>query len=182
MVRSDERFLQVKQNIISTDVLIIDEIPMISSKLLSQVEHLCRNLRNNTCIFGGIQMVLVGDFYQLPPVPNALYGDNGRYCFTAPFFQNGFPHIVQLCCIHRQSDSDLITCINELETGNLSDTSVAFLYSLSRPIRNQDEAVQLFARNFDVDVFNHKKVQHMSGELKYTILKMRGLSITCQSF
>lgn len=84
-------------------------------------------------------------FLSLPPVPNALYGDYGKYCFTVPFFQMGFPHIVQLYCIHHQNNSELITCINELETGNLSDTSVAFLHSLSRPIHNQEEAVQLFA-------------------------------------
>lgn len=174
LVNSDERFIHAKENMRRTNILIIDEISMISAKTFSQVEYLCRNIRRNSLIFGGLQVVLVGDFYQLPPVSNTLYGDYGKYCFTALFFQKGFPHTVVLNIIHRQENVDLIKCVNELETGKLSDDSIAFLHSLSRPIQNNEQAVQLFARHFDIDLFNYKKVQAMTGNLKLYIAKDEG--------
>lgn len=70
-------------------------------------------------------------FLPAPPVSNTLYGDYGKYCFTALFFQKRFPHTVVLNIIHRQENVDLIKCVNELETGKLSDVSImiAFLHS-----------------------------------------------------
>lgn len=166
LVKTDERFLTVKYNIEVTDLLIIDEISMISAKTLNQVEILCRKVRNNNTFFCGLQVILAGDFYQLPPVGNKLIGDPGNHCFKLPWFNNCFPHKVQLNIIHRQSETALIQCINELGMGEPSDASVAFLKSLDRPLPNEEECVNLFARNLDVDVFNYNKLQKLTGELK----------------
>ena len=54
---------------------------MLSRKILGTVEGLCRFLINNNDQFGGLQFILVGDFYQLRPVPNMLYGDYGEVFF-----------------------------------------------------------------------------------------------------
>lgn len=55
---------------------------MMSSKIFSQLEYVCRHLPVSglSKYFGGLQVILAGDFYQLPPVPNELYGDFGKYC------------------------------------------------------------------------------------------------------
>ncbi|CAC5394982.1 PIF1 [Mytilus coruscus] len=66
LVVTVERFISVKKNFLNVDVLFIDEISMISSKVLCQVEFLIRNVRTSTQYFGGVQIVLVGDFYQSP--------------------------------------------------------------------------------------------------------------------
>ena len=65
----------VKTMILSTDSIVIDEVSMLSRKMLETVEDLCRFIRNKNYPFGGLQFILVGDFYQLRPVPNMLYGD-----------------------------------------------------------------------------------------------------------
>lgn len=77
---------------------------------------------------------LCADFYQLPPIKDKLYGDLGHYCFQANFFQDMFPHIIQLTTVHRQSDKVLISCINELEKGKPSAETNAFMNFLSRPL------------------------------------------------
>ncbi|CAG2185522.1 PIF1 [Mytilus edulis] len=137
LLRTDERYTVAKSNIESVETLIIDEISMVSSKVLNQVQVLCRQIRNSPDIFGNIQVILVGDFYQLPPVSNELYDEH-----------------------------NLITCINELEVGDPSDESVAFLQSLNRPLQDEAGSVQLFARNIDVDMFNYNKLNQIQGELQ----------------
>ncbi|XP_061167824.1 uncharacterized protein LOC133176769 [Saccostrea echinata] len=166
LVLTDERFVKVKNNIEITDLLVIDEISMISAKTFNQLEMLCRNIRNNDRYFGGMQVILAGDFYQLPPVANEIIGDPGNHCYKLPWFNNCFPHKVKLNIIHRQSDTTLIKCINELEIGDPSDESVAFLKSLDRPLPSEEECIHLFARNYDVDIFNYNKLQNLPGELK----------------
>ncbi|XP_060065940.1 LOW QUALITY PROTEIN: uncharacterized protein LOC132546245 [Ylistrum balloti] len=165
-VDTDERFERAKNNIQTVDVLIIDEVSMISARILDQVQLLCKHVRQSTKIFGNIQVVLVGDFYQLPPVSNELYGDPGNYCFRLPWFTDFSPHIYNLHLIHRQDDTNLIKCINALEKGELDDESLAFLNSLDTPLENEDSSLHLFARNLDVDSFNYSQLEKLSGELK----------------
>ncbi|XP_067668320.1 ATP-dependent DNA helicase PIF7-like [Haliotis asinina] len=78
------------------DTLIIDEISMLSYKMLCQVEAVCRVARKNQQMFGGIQVIVSGDFFQLPPVPNILYGDAGDFAFSGPLWSDAFPHHVIL--------------------------------------------------------------------------------------
>ena len=67
LINTDERYQEVKQCIVSADCLIVDEVSMISAKTLNQVEFLCRSIRESPYKFGGMQVILAGDFYQLPP-------------------------------------------------------------------------------------------------------------------
>jgi KaiC/GvpD/RAD55 family RecA-like ATPase len=80
LIVHDENFVDIKNNIKSMDTLIIDEISMLSSKRLEQIQYIFESVRCSACPFGGVQMILSGDFYQLPPVPNINYGDNGQMC------------------------------------------------------------------------------------------------------
>ncbi|VDI58846.1 Hypothetical predicted protein [Mytilus galloprovincialis] len=154
LVQSDERFMSVKHNIQTTDLLIIDEVSMVSAKTFNKVEVLCRKVRDNNKYFGGIQFqiklleILVATVLKLP------------------WFDDCFPHKVQLNIIHRQSETALIQCINALEKGEVSNENVAFLNSLDRPLPNEDTAVHLYARNYDVDIFNYNKLQQLQGDLK----------------
>ena len=75
LVSSDERYIETKERLVKTEVLIVDEVSMISNKVMSQVEFLCRKVRKINHLFGNMQVILMGDFYQLPPVSNEMYGD-----------------------------------------------------------------------------------------------------------
>ena len=155
---------------------------MISARTLGQVENLCRKIRDNEIYFDGLQVILAGDFYQLPPVANELIGDPGNHCYKLHWFDTCFPHKVILKIIHRQSETDLIKCVNELELGEPTDESIAFLKSLDRPLPNEDQCVNLFARNYDVDVFNYNKIQNLPGELKLYKAKDEGSEHYLQKF
>ena len=87
-----DRFNNTKQRIIETEVLIIDEESLVSKKIFEQAEYICRKIKNPAFYFGGIQVILSGDFFQLPPIQDELYGDFGHYCFESTLFQYLFHH------------------------------------------------------------------------------------------
>lgn len=91
-----------------------------------------------------------------------------------PWFDEFFPYKINLNIIHRQDEPNLIKCVNELEIGIPSDETVAFMNSLDRPLENKDECVHLFAKNFDMDMFNYLKLQQIPGELKIYKTKDEG--------
>ena len=96
LISNDERYEKVKKSIKECEFLFIDEISMISTKILGQVEFLCKSLKIQNCFFGGITVVLSGDIFQLPPVENKLYGDFGHHCFLLPWFKEAFRHHINL--------------------------------------------------------------------------------------
>lgn len=59
-----------------TDVLFIDGVSIVSTTIMGSVEYLCRHTRGGNC-FGGMQVIFCGDFYQLPPIKDPKYGDDG---------------------------------------------------------------------------------------------------------
>lgn len=166
LVDKDEKYLQVRKRIQQCHVLIIDECSMLSQKLFETVELICRTVKRKDSYFGGIQIILVGDFYQLPPVPEELYGETGKFCFQSSFFKNAVPHIITLKTVFRQTNVEFINCINEIERGILSERSKAFIKKLERDIPVTQTTVYLFAKNFKCKLFNHDKLKEMDGDLK----------------
>ena len=152
LLRSDIAFKAAADRIRDTDVLIIDEISMISAKVFTQLEFICRHLRQSECVFGGLQVIVCGDFRQLKPVPNDAYKDPGEYCFLSEAWQIAISHVIVLHNVLRQDEPMLIKSIQELATGTLSQQSVSFLKSLKRPLESALCPTYLYARNYDVMV------------------------------
>lgn len=98
-VCDDDNFNAVKARILETETVFIDEVSMLSLKLFTDIDALCRAVRNNDTPFGGMQVILSGDFFQLKPVPNS-YGDNGEYIF--PAIKHFHKFVLQK--VHRQTE------------------------------------------------------------------------------
>ena len=121
----------------NTDVLIIDEISMFSSELLDLLDYLCKRHRGNMLEpFGGIKMILCGDFFQLPPVVktdlkrskplNTQYGDH--FAFKSKAWENGNFYTVNLTTQFRQQENDGFTKIlNEIRVGIRNPISMQIL-------------------------------------------------------
>ena len=164
VVENNVKYVSVRDRIMNTDVLIIDECSMLSKKVFDSLNEVCK-LKNPNIPFGGLQLILAGDFTQLPPVPNQLYGEEGEFCFMSDQMDKVLPHRVVLTEVVRQSESKLITAIREVAVGNISPETETFLNSLSRPLSTDDETVKLFSRNEQVDEFNRRKVIEFPGQL-----------------
>lgn len=105
--------------------LILDECSMLSKKLFTVLEYIARKIRNNTSPFGGIQIVFLGDFFQLPPVGDPIEPDTMDFCFESPAWSRVFPreNHIELEKIYRQSDTSYQKILNEIRRGELSPDS-----------------------------------------------------------
>ncbi|XP_069103900.1 uncharacterized protein [Argopecten irradians] len=163
---TDDRFQSAKTRIIKSNVLVIDEIGMMSKTVLEMLEFVCRYVRGNTSVFGGLQVIANGDFKQLPPVPNRRFDDDGSFCFLSPLFQKTFPHHINLQQVVRQNEEDLVQAIHELCDGDPSKETEQLLRRLSRPLHNAVDVVKLFGTNFDADYINHEMLNSIDGNDK----------------
>lgn len=103
LVKKIKRNMKAKQRWMRCRVLIIDEVSMVDAELFDKLEEIARNLRNNGRPFGGIQLVITGDFFQLPPVPD--YGKrDAKFCFDANTWNTTIEHTIGLHHVFRQKD------------------------------------------------------------------------------
>lgn len=166
IIKNNKQYVDVRQRITSTDVLIIDEISMMSKRNFECLNSICK-IKTPDVIFGGIQLIVAGDFRQLPPVPNTHYGDNGEYCFLSPLFSQAIPHRVTLTNVVRQNEMQLIAAIAECSMGILSEDTIQFMETLKRPLPDSEAELctMLFSTNEQVDDYNRVKILDFPGEL-----------------
>lgn len=161
---SDKYYQDRAAKICGANTLVIDEISMISEKILHQVEHVCRIVRDQDLCMGGLQCIFVGDYLQLPPVPSKLLQDPGHHSFRHPLFSTMVSHIVKLLLVVRQDEPLLIQAINELSYGTPTPTTIAFLKSLEGRINvpAKDKRV-LFSMNDYARLYNREEVMQLNG-------------------
>lgn len=97
----------------STDVLIIDEISMMSDTLFELLDTVGKTIRKSTKPFGGIQLLFCGDFYQLPPI-------DAKFCFEHVRWNSTFPTTIQLTVLFRQKNETYQSILGEIRGGTLS--------------------------------------------------------------
>ena len=155
-INDDLSMARVKNNILSVETLFIGEISMLSAKLFSQLDYVCRMIRSKPDIpFGGIQVVCAGDFEQLKPVPNPLYGDNGDYAFLSESWKVSMNHVCVLKEVMRQNELQFITVIKELARGKLGKDSWKFLREKQQPLEDDADPVYLHARRYETMLQNY---------------------------
>lgn len=122
---------KLKSILKKTDILIIDEVSMLRPDILDIIEALCCQARGNLSLFGGLQIILIGDLCQLPPIIKsdvapifkAEYGTDEPYFFDAKSYQKGGFEKVELAEVYRQVDDELLSYLQNLRKDeNLPET------------------------------------------------------------
>lgn len=136
----------------TVDVLVIDEISMLHGSRLDMLNRVAKWLRNNPAPFGGLQVIFVGDLFQLPPVTKGSQVSD--WVHQSEAWSEAAPEACYLTEQHRQgADSELLTILREMRNGSLSPQSHQLLKS--RIIKLDDDTVtRLYTHNLDVDALN----------------------------
>ena len=151
-----------------TEVLVVDEVSMLDAELLSVLDSVGRAARNEPDVpFGGLQLIVTGDFYQLPPVTRG--GGKPPFAFTSDAWVSAEMKVVELKEVLRQKDSYLVAALNEIRTGTVRrDGEASMLFrSLDRPLPVSSAGVlptRLFCTNRNVDAMNLSELAKLQGE------------------
>ncbi len=155
---------RLRRRVGKASVLIVDEISMLDARVLDAVDAACRAIREKPEPFGGLQVVFVGDFFQLPPV--ARPGEPpARFAFQAASWRLADPAVCYLTEQHRQADGDFLGLLSEIRRGTVSSGARDLLRR--RSVEMADDAVQtrLYAHNVDVDRVNLDRLAALPGDV-----------------
>jgi len=159
------------KNWTSTDILVIDEISMMPAELFEKLNRIGQLLRKQPSEpFGGLQIVALGDFFQLPPIVKDLSGGDAaaaaHLTFNAPTWSDTFSETVQLRQIMRQTDPVFQELLNSFRCGEIRDDHVTIL----RSRMNLDwdgleiKPTLIFPRRTEVDRINAANLAALEGE------------------
>jgi ATP-dependent DNA helicase PIF1 len=148
-----------------TDCLVIDEVSMLTPSLLEYLDTVGRIVRKQDKPFGGIQIVFVGDFYQLPPVSKDIQ-DTRTFAFESALWQEVVETSIQLTQILRQKDPAFQQILNEARTGSLTAESFAALEARKTMgwKRQEIKPTLLFTKNQDVSSINSSQLDKLAGD------------------
>ncbi len=166
--------------------VIIDEVSMLSGQTLSAVSAVCQHVRKNSAPFGGLQVVLVGDFFQLPPVvrrdefPGAETEsqdaeDISPFAYASRAWRDLDPAICYLTEQHRQIDTEFSSLLGAIRSNKFSRGDFDLL--TARKLQNQTlprGITRLYTHNMDVDRINHAELVKLPGESKSFFMTATG--------
>lgn len=168
---------------LTTHVLIIDEISMMTADIFEKLDFVGRSIRKNMKPFGGIQVILVGDFFQLPPVNKEVAPQ--KFVFESPMWKEAVHKIIPLTKIQRQSDPVFHEILSEARVGKLSPKSMEILKKRQElPWHTQKiKPTLLFSRRSEVDMINDQNLRALKGDERvfeaktvFDAAAMKGLS------
>jgi len=168
----------------STDVLVVDEVSMLSLKLFDALNTIGKAVRGNLKPFGGIQLIFSGDFYQLPPVGDNLEPDTQRFCFESDDWNSTFHRDcqIQLVKIFRQTDEVYSTILNQIREGKIKRKSNELLLQyVGRQYETNlvAEPTKLFpTRNKVENINNTKMIALKSEEREFKIKYFKDLEMS----
>jgi ATP-dependent exoDNAse (exonuclease V) alpha subunit len=158
----------VVRRILETRVLIIDEVSMLNGATLDNVDRVCREVRAihdmtaRSKPFGGIRVIFVGDFFQLPPVNKTK--EKTQFAFDSDAWLNAAPKVCYLTEQHRQADPLFLEILTALRSGTLTKAHIDRLKKSKR--KAPKDVMHMFTHNANVDLVNAQELAKLPGELK----------------
>lgn len=165
-----------KKNIVDkvkkTNVLIIDEVSMLDGKVIDMVNAVCKTVRQSQEPFGGLQVIFVGDFFQLPPI--ARGGEVMRYAFESRGWEEARPMICYLTEQYRQEDELLLSLLKSIRSNQIEEDHYTLLGEQKDISFEHIEPTRLFTHNADVDEVNAAKLRSLPGMVHRFKMEGRG--------
>jgi len=155
----------LRKHYLGTSVLIIDEVSMLHAHQLDLVNQLCQIFRQDLRPFGGMQIILAGDFFQLPPV--VKYGQEAKFIIESDIWQSMNLQVCYLDEQFRQDDVNFINILNEIRSGQISEVSRNLLtQKVNQNFNFHLNPPKLYTHNIDVDLINSAELAKIKNESK----------------
>ena len=155
----------LKEHLENAQVLIIDEISMLHAKQLNLVNQVLKYFKDSDDAFGGIQVIVAGDFFQLPPVGKNDERNRDKFCFMSDAWVEAKFRVCYLTEQHRQGDDYLNDILNAIRAQSIDYQHIQAL----EHTRHQDIGdtfTRLYTHNMDVDNINFKHLNEIETESK----------------
>jgi len=166
----DKKYLKTRFS--KLKLLIIDEVSMVSPELFSSMDLILRGFKGTDAPFGGVQVVISGDFFQLPPVSKVP--KDKRFSWQSPAWK---ALDLQTCYLQkkfRQDDDKLIGILDDIRSGEISASSEALLASRHEKELSIATPTKLYTHNVDVDRINLSELNKLDGEPKLFVYESKG--------
>uniref|UniRef100_A0A8C7XP96 ATP-dependent DNA helicase PIF1 n=1 Tax=Oryzias sinensis TaxID=183150 RepID=A0A8C7XP96_9TELE len=146
--------------------LIIDEISMVEAQFFDKLEAVARSVKRSTQPFGGIQLIVCGDFLQLPPVSKGK--EKASFCFQARCWRKVIQVNMELTEVRRQTDQNFISLLQAVRLGRVTEEISMKLTTSSyhRIERDGVLATRLCTHKDDVELTNEDKLQQLPGSVR----------------
>ncbi|KAK9539000.1 hypothetical protein VZT92_004135 [Zoarces viviparus] len=146
--------------------LIIDEVSMVEAQFFDKLEAVARSVRRSTEPFGGIQLIVCGDFLQLPPVSKGK--EKASFCFQARSWRKVIRVNMELMEVRRQTDQSFISLLQAVRVGRVTEDVTAKLMDSAyhRIERDGVLATRLCTHKADVELTNENKLQQLPGSVR----------------
>ncbi len=182
---------RVSERIKKARVLIIDEVSMLSGQTLSAVAQSCQHVRKPAAPFGGLQVVFVGDFLQLPPIVRPVSGadmesqdseDHSPFAYASRAWRDLGPVICYLTEQHRQMDSAFTGVLSAIRANRCGKADFDLLAGRRLDHDTLPHGVtRLFTHNMDVDRINQAELLKLRGEIKSFVMTASGDRLLAES-
>ncbi len=161
------------KNFKKTKVLIIDEVSMLDHQRLDMVDRVCQGFKQNNLPFGGMQVILAGDFFQLPPINKK--SEQISFVNKSSVWNNMDLKICYLQEQYRQDDNALVEMLNNIRRNDIGEKVLAPLRTRYRKeIEGDILPTKLYTHNADIDDINEAELEKIDAELKVFEMTTKG--------
>jgi ATP-dependent DNA helicase PIF1 len=168
LIKKIRRNPKAKNRWLRTKCLVLDEISMVDGDLFDKLSQIGRTIRNNGRPWGGIQLIITGDFFQLPPVPDHGAKREIKFAFDASTWTTSIDHTIGLTQVFRQRDPVFANMLNEMRLGRITEDTVRAFKRLERPLQFNDGlgTAELFSTRNEVEGSNEKRLRELPGTIR----------------
>ena len=174
----------VVRRIANAQILIIDEVSMLSARVLSMIDAVCREIRRNARPFGGLQTILVGDFFQLPPVSRREEDEDAQesfspqahkeqFAFFSPVWNTLNPLVCYLSEQHRQEDAVFLEFLSAIRRATIAESHRELL-RMRYSAKPKNGITQLYSHNVGVNEINDAELAKLTGKSELFEMTSRG--------
>lgn len=169
LVKSVERNPSNAQRWKVMKVLIVDEISMVDPVFFDKVDKVIRSVRNCKQLpFGGIQLILSGDFCQIPPVITDTNPDRAKFLFQIPLWEQMDLTVIPMTTVFRQSNLDLVRSLNRMRFGVVTEQDTNLFKSRVGAVFDTSDGIaptRLYSRVKEVQAINEAELQKLPGKV-----------------